>query len=66
MNASGHESGEGDRVTLNGHNELPDEQGIANAVDAIGFSPKNSTGYIKIGCGETGSNPRIVTDLPET
>ena len=56
--ASGHESGEGDRVTANGHGDLPGEQGNANAVGA--------TGHVESGLGETGINPRIVTDLPES
>ena len=66
MAASGHESGEGDRVTANGHDDLPDEQGIASAVDAIGSGPKTVTGHVESGRGETGSDPRIATNLPET
>ena len=61
MTASSHESGEGDCVTSNGHDDLPDEQGIANAVDTIGSGPKNATGHV-----ESCSDPRVVTDLPET
>ena len=66
MTASGHESGEGDRLTANGHDDLPDEQGIANAVDRIGSGLKNATGHVESGRGETGSDPKIATDLPET
>ena len=66
MTPSGHESGEGDRVTANGHDDLHDEQGIASAVDAIGSGPKNATGHVESGRGKTGSDPRIATDLPET
>ena len=64
--AIGHESGEGDLVTFCGHDDLPDEQGIANAVDVIGSGLKNATGHVESGRGETGSDPRIATDLPET
>ena len=64
MTASGQESGEGDRMTANGHDELPDEQGIANAVDAIGSGLKNATGHVESGRGETGSDPRIANRSP--
>ena len=66
MTARGHESSEGDRVTANGHDDLPDEQGIASAVDAVGSGPKAATGHVESGLSETGSDPRIVTGLPES
>ena len=64
MTVSGHMSGEGDLVTANGHGNLLDEQGIANAVDAIGSSLKTATDHIKSDLGETGSDPRIATASP--
>ena len=64
--ASGHKSGEGDRVTANGHGNLLDEQGIASAVDAIGSSPKTATDHVESDPSETGSDPRIATNLPES
>ena len=66
MTANGHESGERDRMTVNGHDDLPDEQGIASAVDAIGSSPKTETDHVKSGHSESGSDSRIATELPET
>ena len=36
MTASGHESDKGDCATANGHDDLPGEQGIANAANGIG------------------------------
>ena len=66
MTANGHESGEGDRVTANGHDDLPDEQGIMNAVDGIGSGPKTETDHDESGHGESGSDLRIETYLPET
>ena len=66
MTASGHESGERDRVTANGHGDLLDKQGIANAVDAIGSGPKTATDHVERDLGETGSDPRIATALPES
>ena len=56
MNASGHENDERDRVTANGHDDLPGEKGIANAVDGIGSGQKTATGI----------DPRIETGLPES
>ena len=58
MTASGHESGEGDRVTANSHGDLPSEQGKANSVDAAG--------HVESGLSETGIDPRIVTGLLES
>ena len=55
MTASGHESGEGNRATANGHGDLPGGQGNANAVGA--------TGHVESGLGETGIDPRIVTSV---
>ena len=66
MTAGGHESGEGYHVTANGHDDLPDEQGNANAVGATGSGQKTATGHIESGLGETGIDPRIVTGLPES
>ena len=66
VTARGHESGEGDRMTANGHGDLLDEQGIASAVDAIGSSPKTATDHVESDLGETGSDPRIATALPES
>ena len=60
--ASGHENDEGDRVTANGHDDLPVEQGIANAGDAIVSGQKTATGRVESGLGETG----IETCLPES
>ena len=59
--ASGHESGEGDRVTASGHGDLPDEQGIATAPAVTGSSLKNATGHT-----ESDSGPKTATDLAET
>ena len=64
MTVSGHESNKGDRVTADGHDDLPGEQGIANAVDGTGGGQKTSTGHIESGLGETGIDPRIETSLP--
>ena len=66
MTASGHESGEGSRVSANGHSDLLNEQGIANAVDAIGSGPKTATDHVESDLGETGSDLRIATALPES
>ena len=61
MTASGHESDEGDRVTANGHVDLPGEHGIANAVDGV-------TGHVESGLPESkserdgiGSGPKTMT-----
>ena len=66
MTASGHESGEGDRVTANGHDDLLDEQGITSAVGMICSGPKTMTDHVESDLGETGSDPRIATVLPES
>ena len=66
MTASGYESDEGDCVTANGHDNLPGEQGIANAVDGISSGQKTAIGHVESGLGETGIDPRIETDLPES
>ena len=66
MTASGHESGEGDRVTANSHGDLPNEQGIASAVDEISSGPKTMTGPAESDPGETGSGSRTATDLAES
>ena len=55
MTASGHESGAGDRVTTSGHDDLPDEQGIANAPAVAGSAPKNATGHAESEPDESGS-----------
>ena len=59
-------SDERDRVTANGHDELPGEQGIANAVDGFGSGQKTATGHVESGLSETGINPRIENGLPES
>ena len=61
MTASGHESGEGDRVIANSHDDLPGEQGNANAVDAISSGQMTPTGHVESGLSETGIDPRIAT-----
>ena len=66
MTVSDHESGEEDRVTAKGHDNLLDKQGIANAVDTISSSPKTATDHVESDLGETGSDPRIATALPES
>ena len=66
MTVGGHESGEGYRVTANGHGDLPGEQENANAVGATGSGQKTATGHVESGLGETGIDPRIVTGLPES
>ena len=53
-------------MTANGHDDLPSEQGIASAVDAISSGPKTATGHVESGLGETGSDPRIATGLRES
>ena len=47
VTASGHESGEGDRVTVSGHGDLPDKQGITNAPAETGSDPKTATDLVK-------------------
>ena len=56
----------GDRVTANGHDDFPSEQGIANAVDEIGSGHKTTTGHVESGLDETGIDPRIKTGVPES
>ena len=48
-------------MTANGHGDLPDEQGIANAPAETGSDPKIATGP-----AESGSGPKTTTDLAET
>ena len=60
------ENDEGDRLTANGHNDLPGEQGIANAVDMIDSGQKIATDHAESGLGETGIDPRIETGLSES
>ena len=57
---SGHENDKGDRLIANAHDDLPSEQGIANAADVIGSGQKTATGH-----AESGIDPRIETGLPE-
>ena len=59
MTANGHESDQRHRMTANSLDDLPGEQGIANAVDGIGSGQKTATGHIESGLGETGIYPRI-------
>ena len=67
MTASGHESGEGDRVTASERSQRPpDEQGIASAVAVTSSGSKTSTGHAKSDPGETGSGPRTATGLAES
>ena len=61
MTANSHKSGEGDRMTVNSHGDLLDEQGIVSAVNAIGSGPKTATDHVESDLGETGSDPRIAT-----
>ena len=53
-------------MTTNGHGDLLDEQGIVNAVDAIGRGLKTTTDHVESDLGETGNDPRIATALPES
>ena len=64
--AIGHESGEGDRVTVSGHGDIPDEQRIVNAPVMIGSAPKNTTGHAESDPDKSGSGPKTATDLAET
>ena len=53
-------------MTANGHDDLPGEQGNANAVDAMGSGQKTATDHVESGLTETGIDPRIATGLPES
>ena len=53
-------------MTANSHDDLPGEQGIANAVDGIGSGQKTVTSHVESGLGETDIDPRIETGLPES
>ena len=66
VTASSHESDEGDRVTANGHGDLPDEQGNANAPVATGSGQKTATGHSESDPDGIGSDPKTATDHVET
>ena len=65
MTASGHKSDEGDRVAANGHGDLPDEQGNANAPAETGSCRKTATGHAESDPIGIGIDPKIETDHAE-
>ena len=53
-------------MTANGYDDLLNEQGIANAVDASGSSLKTATDHVECDLGETDSDPKIATARSES
>ena len=52
-------------MTATGHSDLPDELGNAHADDVTGSGPKNMTGHVESGPGETG-HPKNESGQAET
>ena len=65
MTASSHEIDARDRVTANGHRDLPGELGNEYADDVIGSGQKTATSHVESDLSETSIDPRIKTGLPE-